>query len=340
MRYVSLGLGALLLLAGSAFGSASAPAGTLVYVKGGRVYVARTDGTQARPVTKAGNGWVWPSETDRGVIAVAGGLPRTTATFDSSGGDLIYEFDQNGRQLAGPVPTQGTYSTVNDPEYVAHFRVAPDNSYVAWTDISSFTDPFTSWRKPNGVGSFRTAGRPPAPYESPEWWGPKNLLITHDGVTFGSTPEYAIYSVANGSSKGWSDDEAIGDASSYQVTISRNGRKFAVMTDDSPDNAGRIRHIAISLETTSARPVTAPVVSTHCSITPPPSRFATRHGALLASMSFSADGSLLAWGQDDGIYEANVADPSDCAAVRRSTHRVVPGGSMPFLGAAPLRPAS
>jgi hypothetical protein len=63
---------------------------------------------------------------------------------------------------------------------------------------------------------------------------------------------------------------------------------------------------------------------------------ATNHGAGLISMSFSADGSTLAWGQDDGIYEANVADPSDCATVTRSVHRVVPGGSMPFLGKASL----
>ena len=37
-------------LAGSTTGAA-APAGALVFVKSGRVYVARTDGSQARPVS-------------------------------------------------------------------------------------------------------------------------------------------------------------------------------------------------------------------------------------------------------------------------------------------------
>ena len=315
---------------------AAAPPGSLVFVRGGRVYVARTDGSQARPVTTAGNGWAWPSETDSGIVAVAGGRSRIVKGFNPSGSDEIYEFNQHGKQLHGPVPTQGSYSTVNDPEYVSHFRVAPDNSYVAWTDISSFTDPFASWRKPNGVGSFKTAGKPPLPYSSPEWWGAKHLLITHDGTTIGSQAQYAVYSVVSGSSPGWSGDEAIGDASAYQVAISRSGLKFAVETDDAPDHGGRVQHIAITLETTATPPVSSDVADTHCTITLPAGRFATNHGSSLLSMSFSADNSTLAWGEDDGVYEANVADPSDCATVMRSVHKVVPGGAMPFLGKAAL----
>ncbi len=322
-------------LAGSS-ARAGAPAGSLVFVKGGRVYVARADGSLARPVTTGGNGWAWPSETDSGVIAVAGGKPRIVNNFDASGSDEIYEFDQHGKKLHGPVPTQGSYSTVNDPEYVTHFRVAPDNSYVAWTDISSFTDPFASWRKPNGVGSFKTLGKPPLSYSSPEWWGTKHLLVTHDGTTFGSQAQYAVYNVVSGASPGWSNDEAIGDAPAYQVAISRSGLKFAVETDDAPDHGGRVSRISITLETTPSPPVSADVNDTHCTITLPASRFATNHGSSLLSMSFSSDNSTLAWGQDDGIYEANVANPNDCATVTRSVHRIVPGGSMPFLGKAAL----
>ena len=320
----------------SSGGRSAAPAGSLVFVKAGRVYVARTDGTQARPVTPGGNGWAWPSETDRGIIAVAGGKPRIVKGFDPSGSDEIYEYDQHGKHVAGPVPTQGSYSTVNDPAYVTHFRVAPDNSYVAWTDISSFTDPFASWRKPNGVGSFKTLGKPPLSYSSPEWWGTKHLLVTHDGTTFGSQAQYAVYNIVSGSSPGWSGDEAIGDASAYQVAISRSGLKFAVETDDAPDNGGRVHSISITLETTATPPVSADVNDTHCTITLPAGRFATNHGSSLLSMSFSADNSTLAWGQDDGIYEANVSNPTACTTVTKSVRRVVPGGSMPFLGKAPL----
>ena len=75
----------------SAEATASTPSGTLVYVKSGRVYVARADGRQARAVTPGGNGWAWPSETDSGVIAVARGRSLIAKGFNPSGGDEIYE---------------------------------------------------------------------------------------------------------------------------------------------------------------------------------------------------------------------------------------------------------
>jgi hypothetical protein len=321
--------------------AAPASADTLVYVKNGAVYIAQPDGTKARAIATSANDWAWPSETDGGIIAVAGGLPRTDGTFNPSGGDEIYEFNQQGGQVAGPVPTEGSYSTVNDPEYVSHFRVAPDNSNVAWTDTSGFADPFAAWRNPNGSGTFSTANDccGPLSYSSPEWWGSTRLLITHDGVTLSSSqPNFTFYNVSDGSNLGWSSDHAIGDASAYQVAVSRNGLLYAVETDDAPDS-GTIHNVAITLETANTPPNSfsgSTQITPACKITLPASQFATNHGSYLASMSFSSDGSTLAWGQDDGIYEANVSNPNDCAAVAGSVHLVVPGGQMPFLGAAAL----
>ena len=339
-RMIAVGATGLITFAltvgGFAPAEAAASAGSLVYVKDGTVYVAQSDGSQARAITAGDNGWTWPSETDAGIIAVGGGVSRTDGEFNPSGGDQIYEFNQQGEQVAGPVATQGTYSTVNDPEYVSHFRVAPDNSHVAWTDISGYTSPFTAWRNPDGSGTFSTANdadQAPLPYSSPEWWGPTHLLITHDGSAWPGQAEYSMYNVADGSSPGWANDEAIGSAPSFQVTVSRSGRKWAVITDDGPDNGGTIQNIAITLETTSNPPPRTDVNSTHCTIKLAAGQFATNHGSSLASMSFSSDESMLAWGQDDGIYEANVANPKDCAAVTGSVHLVVPGGEMPFLSA-------
>src|SRR6185312_5495108 len=172
------------------------------------------------------------------------------------GSDEIYEFDQQGRQLAGPVATEGTYSTVNDPEYVTHFRVAPDNSNVAWTDISSYADPFTAWRNPNGSGTFSTASDccGPLSYSNPEWWGSTHLLIAHDGATLCSQPDFTFYNLSYGSNVGWSEDQAIGNASSYQVTVSHNGLVYAAETDDGADTGGTIRNIAITLETANTPP--------------------------------------------------------------------------------------
>jgi PKD repeat protein len=322
--------------------TSTATADSLVYVKNGTVYVSNADGTQARAVTTGANGWAWPSETDKGVIAVAGGVARVVnGTFDPSGSDQIYEFDQNGHKLSGPANTQGSYSTVNDPEYVSHFRVAPDNSFVAYTVLPSYADSTTSWQKPGG-SNFSWAKDSDGgllPYSSPEWWGSGHLLMTHDGEVLFNEAEYAIYSLADGSSPGWSADDAIGSAPSYQVAMSRSGLVFAVMTDDGPDYLGTIHHIAITLETTPTPDATADVTNTHCTIILPASQFSTNSGSYTASMSFSSNGSTLAWAQDDGIYEANVSSPTNCAQVTGSVHRVVAGGQMPFLGAAPLSSA-
>jgi hypothetical protein len=123
------------------------------------------------------------------------------------------------------------------------------------------------------------------------------------------------------------------------VTVSRNGLVYAVETDDGPDNGGTIHNIAITLETANTPPdslSSSTQITPVCKITLPASQFATNHGSSLVSMSFSSDGSTLAWGQDDGIYEANVSNPGNCASVTGSVHLVVPGGQMPFLGAAAL----
>ncbi len=339
----SLGRLCAALLASAVVGAAatsSASADSLVYVKNGTVYVSAPDGSHAHAVTKGKNGWAWPSETDQGVIAVAGGVSRVVnGSFDPSGSDQIYEFDQQGHKLSGPANTQGSYSTVNDPEYVAHFRVAPDNSFVAYTVLPSYSDSYTSWEKPGGSQfSYAKDDMGAAlEYSSPEWWGSGHLLMTHDGPTLLDTEdEYIMYSLASKTSPGWYADSAIGNASSYQVAIARSGLVFAVMTDDGPDYLGTIHHIGITLETTATPPVTSGVTNTHCTITLPASQFSSPNGSFTASMSFSSDGSTLAWGQDDGIYEANVSSPTNCGKVAGSVHRVVAGGEMPFLGAAPL----
>src|SRR5947209_14146295 len=118
-RIASMGAIGLITIAappgGFTVAEASA-AGSLVYVKDGNVYIAQSDGNQARAITTGDNGWAWPSETDTGIIAVAGGLSRTDGEFDPSGSDEIYEFDQQRQQIAGPVPTQATSSTVNAPD--------------------------------------------------------------------------------------------------------------------------------------------------------------------------------------------------------------------------------
>jgi hypothetical protein len=333
-------LAALALPAGLFFCATPAGADSLVYVKNGTVYVSQPDGSQGRAITTGNNDWAWPSETDNGIIAVAGGLSRVVnGTFNPSGSDQIYEFNQQGHQLSGPANTQGSFSTVGDPEYVSHFRVAPDNSNIAYTVLPSYADAYTSWQAPGGSNFSEAKGSDGSlyPYSSPEWWGTQHILFTHDGPVLFNEAQYGMYSLADGSAPGWNQDDAIGSSPGYQVTVARDGLKYAVEADDAADYTdGTIRNISISIETTATSPSNPSSINLACRIPLPASQFSTLTGAAEISMSFSSDGNTLAWGQDDGIYEANVSNPSDCSAVTSSVHKVVDGGAMPFLGAAPL----
>jgi hypothetical protein len=343
-RVARLAAGCAAVVGCAAAVAPAAQADTMVYVKDGTVFLSQPDGSQARPITTGDNAWAWPSETDGGIIAVAGGLSRVVnGTFNPSGSDQVYEFDQQGNQLSGPVNTTGSYSTVNDPEYVSHFRVAPDNSNIAWTALPSYADATTVFEKPTGSDFTYTKDKYGAlfPYSNPEWWGNSHLLFSHDGVTLFNEAQYGIYNLNDGSAPGWGQDEAIGNAPHWQVAISRDGLKFAVMTDDGANYTdGKVRNIAITLETTTTPPsgTLSDTTDTHCTLTLPASEYASLNGANLASMSFSSDGSTLAWGQDDGIYEANVSDPNNCQQFTSSVHKVVAGGEMPFLSPAALSP--
>ena len=98
--------------------AASAAAGSIVYLKGGYVWIAHVDGTHARQFTKHKFNWSSPSEADNGTVVVAGGLARINkGGTDSSGKSEIYRFKPNGQQIGGAIPTWGSYSSASCPTY-------------------------------------------------------------------------------------------------------------------------------------------------------------------------------------------------------------------------------
>jgi hypothetical protein len=110
---------------------------------------------------------------------------------------------------------------------------------------------------------------------------------------------------------------------------------LALFLDDSPAYTGVAHNVKIALESidwadeaTTTDDCTIPLQASSYNQIP--------QG--IDSISYSSDGSMLAWADDAGIYEANVANPSDCAAVNNSVHLAVPGGAYPYFGAAALSP--
>ena len=120
---------------------------SLVYVKEGYVYVANADGSQARPVTPQSDSWAWPSESDNGKIAVAGGAEGTNGTIETSGSSNVYLFDQQGRSLlSSPVQTPGASRAQPRPptSTTSAFRPTATQSRTT-TSITSVPHP--AWRR-------------------------------------------------------------------------------------------------------------------------------------------------------------------------------------------------
>ncbi len=312
---------------------------SLVYVKGGHVYVANADGSQARSVTPQSGSWAWPSESDNGKIAVAGGAEGTNGTIETSGSSNVYLFNQQGRSLlSSPVQTPGSVSGPTAPTYVDHFRISPDGTTVAYNYLdyigaASGVATFTSPMSPAGNSSWSDFFDD---FIDPQWvdasgargsgWS-NSIGLTHSSTNFGH--DYAVFPVSNPAGNVvWNGDTAIPDGWAFEASFTHDAKELALVIDNAPDNGGTASQARIHLETLAY----AGTNVVGCTITLDPGKYSGNR----TSLTFSRDGNTIAWGQTDGIYEADVSNPSSCG----TPHLVVPGGSMPFLGAATLSPAS
>src|SRR3954451_9241468 len=89
---VTLAAPLLALSLGAAPAHAAGP-DSIVYLKGGEVWVAHADGTGAHQFTQAPYGWKSPSMDDQGNVVVVGGLARNNPDgTDSGGSSEIFRF--------------------------------------------------------------------------------------------------------------------------------------------------------------------------------------------------------------------------------------------------------
>jgi hypothetical protein len=310
---VVLGLFAL------ALAPAAANADSLVYTKGGNVWVSHSDGSAARQVTSAPNNWAWPSTADDGTIFVAGGAQRVNADgSDSDGSTEIYRLDQTGKQIGPFVETPGSRSTPACPTYAPDsLRVSPNGQRVSYNLF--FCNNRDSFWQPAGSGSFTKISED---YAADMWLDDGHILISHIGSTFGNAA-FANYDVATGDGHGPSDDPYLPER---QAVASRSGNRVAVYEDDF-DLSGNVTQADIRLFATTANDVTQPVQK--CTITIPAAGAAK---FLAASPTFTPDGTRLAWVEADGVHSANTSNLDSCVSTSGSL--LVPGGAYPFFGQA------
>lgn len=315
---------------------AAAQADSLVFVKGGRVQVARANGSQSRPVSPSGH-WEWPSESDGGRIAVI-------STDDYK----IYEFDQQGSSLlSSPLFTPASTFNANAAYYVDHIRISPGGSRLAYNVVGccGFSGKAT-FLQPTTAGNAKW-GDFQDDYINPVWVDASAAndpyVKSKDGLGLGHNQynwaggccQYGIWNADNASvNGGWPSDSAIPNSDwEFEVAYTRNLKHLALFLDDSPYYSGTAHHVEIVLESvdwanraTTTDDCTIPLQASAYDVVP----------QVIDSISYSSDGSTLAWADDRGIYEANVSNPASCAAVKSSVHLAVPGGAYPYFGAPAL----
>jgi PKD domain len=311
--------------------SVPASAGSIVYLKGGNVWIAYADGSHARQFTKHKFNWSSPSEADNGTVVVAGGLARINAGgTDSSGSSELYRFQPNGTQIGGAIPTWGSYSSPSCPTFGPNsVRVSPDASKIAYGIWDCADASYTAlWTPATATGlkfPYQTLGQ--EDFYEPNWITSSLFVVSHAGPTvsdsqarwFTHKPTQADDAGVNG----W--NWAAMSGTGAQAVINRAGTILAVFEDDAADWAnGKPRNVRLWLFTDEVDGSFA----RHCTVT---LDAAQTSRPLQLSPSFAPNGKALFWGNDKGVVEASTATPGNCASVVPKV--IIPGGSEPFFSA-------
>ena len=302
-----------LLAAGAAVAAlapAAAQAESISYLKDGDVWLAAVDGSNATRLT-TGGGHVSPSQADDGTIAVGKGdkillLDRAgtvRTTLDPPGVP-----DRRGVMLDGPV---------------ADVAISPDGSRVAYAFRAPIdgVECFSYDRCiAGGVLATSGAGGVTDTYqrEEPSWMTGSRLLL------FGPTEHKVNYLDLGLPEVHWYEDWDVRPGYGAGLTdgeVSRQGDQIAVLRGAVTAS----RNVDIQRIDGDARTGTPGYPTLHCE---------SSDDAQVNSPTFSTDGTMLAWGDSQGILVVTGLTPTiDCA--KTGSYRIAPGASEPDFAPAP-----
>lgn len=326
-----------------AIAAPAASADSLVYMKGGNVWISHGDGSNARQVTGAENTWSWPTEDDGGNIVVAGGQGGISAGMEDSAGSEIYRLNQQGASLADPEKTPGSFSTPSCPTYPpVGLRVAPDGQHYAYH--SWFCDHFITEIGTVGGLAF-TSSEYMSDFEYPYWVDNSDFVVSRGGVPFqDSDGEWWVHDLGDKINYGYNwfgdpDSSAEpgnpnGWATGFDgIAVSRDGTKVATLEEDAGNwVSGAAHKVVIRVWSAGGAPTpaheTVPTPTLKCEIPLPADPDATLYFAN-SGPTFSPDGSKLAFAEPDGIHVANTSNLNNCASVTAAP-LVIAGATQPF----------
>jgi hypothetical protein len=332
---------AAVLLAGLAVaGAPAASADTLLYAKpngvNDNIWISKPDGSEARMITPASDTFGWPSQSDNGTIVAEGpgagldGRPSLLGDF--------YVMDTSGKVDHRVLTDADGCALGNRGLPAQNVRISPDAARIAYFEFSCAKINGTWWI-PTSAGHQLTPNQTLGQYGqgSPVWKDNSHLLLSAVAEpSFGAG--FSTYTVGDGdgTATAWFSDPASyqnpspgGWAFTFEATISRQGDKLAVIAQDGNSPPQRVELRAF----TSTGPPPAPPTF-KCALTLAPATPSWTY--LLASPSFSPDGTRVAFAEPDGVHIANLSNLSDCSSM--TAPLVIPDARQPFWSAAALPP--
>ena len=307
---IVVAVGALAL----SFGVTTASADSIVFAKADNVWLANPDGTGQYQVTTDGTSespYSSPTQADDGtIVALKGSLFSSRA----------HRMKQNGELLVPPFVPGGT-AGARRPE------VSPDGQLLAYYVLGTATATSSSFVASATGPSNRTA---PGGFSHPSWAGNSRLLLS-----FNAQNTHLSSAPFDGTDGVYFD----GDTSVYDAEISAAGGKIAWI-------GGRDSGDGLTLQfAQQTGPPPAAVTNNPCGIAQP-------LGDVFAQPSWSPNGDKLVWEEGDGqavagagIWRADVgtlpgaaATDEECVAAISNIASIVPGGSEPDYGPAPVNP--
>jgi hypothetical protein len=293
---------------------AAAGAASIVFVKGGNVWLANADGSSPRQVTTGGY-WDSPSQADDGTILAQ----RDTQLF---------RLNPQGTQLAAPINTLFTGAPATWAGPIAPV-ISPDGANQAYggetTDSGYYDDGCGCWvythRFATWWGSATEYSQPnqtlgQQDYTDPAWIDDTHLMFSSTGILIAEVATYAIGSPDN-SMTGWFSDPDSSVQALSAGAITRAGDKLAFVANVDGGVGNEIR-----IYKSTGPPPNAPV--DECNIGP--------HSLQSLRVSFSPDGQSLAYDAPDGIHLVSLAGFPSCSGL--TDNLIIPGGAEPYFGPA------
>ena len=296
-------------------------AGTIVFIRGYNVWIARGDGSGQYQVTFDGTRtlpYVSPTESDNGLIA-AGHGPHIKVMTQNGG--LVNRMD--------PPPLEDSFSHPIDGP-VVQAAISPNGQLVSYTFAQrSCPGGIDGCDTPTATAVTRTDRFTPASVYGQTYYYDASWASNTRMLQSGGWNHHAELKDLGKAPVHWFDDRDIVFDPEKQTTL----HEFAISPDGrwlvAQRGSGTKEHIQYYSVRGEARSGPAPE-------TPIP--WCNTNGQLgFSSPSFSPDSSTMAWQEPDGIWTWTVASaPSKC----QNPQLLITNARQPDWSAAPLAPAA